>query len=138
MTTKENSAFIILNDRNGGLKASVASQWPWFVGKCNALEQKNLFVMLPNEIYGGFKDSREMDAFFSVLDALIAKGKNVYLFANDKVTNAQRRDGIRYITTNGIASNYTHENLRGQIAGTQYVLVTISGDAVTYQLRPLF
>lgn len=138
MDTKDNSAFIILNDRNDGLKNSVASQWPWFVGKCNSLEQKNLFVMLPNEVYGGFKDARELDAFFSILEGLVAKGRNVYLFANDSITNSQRRNGIRYITTNGILSNYSRDNLPNQIAQTQYILVTISGDNVTYQLKSLF
>ena len=134
MEVKGDSAFIILNNRNGGLKDSVASQWPWFVEKCNSLEQNNLFVILQNEVNSGFKDSRELDAFYSVLEGVVNKGKNVYLISSDWTTNSQRRNGIRYITTGNFRHQF-YNSLLDHIVSTKYILITISEYGVTYELK---
>ena len=135
----ENAHYIWLNNREGGLRATAPEQWKWLIEKISKTDKNNVFIFLPKDAYGdGFTDSQEAEAFFEVLNQnLIEKGKNCFVFANGTITNSQRINGVRYITTGGITDT-TVKGFLQDMGKTKYVTVTINNNKVTYDFKNVF
>lgn len=135
----DNSHYIWLNNREGGLRATASEQWKWLIEKVSKTDKNNVFIFLPKDVFGdGFTDSLEADAFFEVLNQnLIQKGKNCFVFANGATTNSQRINGVRYITTGGITDT-TVKGFLLDMAKTKYVTVTVNDSKVTYDFKTVF
>jgi hypothetical protein len=62
------------------------------------------------------------------------KGKNIWVFYNDKVNSSYMERGIRYITTTGYEiEGLTEEN----ILEAKFVVVTVMGNQVTFEFKPI-
>ncbi len=135
----DNSHYIWLNNRDGGLRATAPEQWKWLIEKVSNTDKNNVFIFLPKDVFGdGFTDSLEADAFFEVLNQnLIQKGKNCFVFANGTITNSRRINGVRYITTGGIVDT-TVKGFLQDMAKTKYVTVTVNASSVNYDFKNVF
>lgn len=127
--TDENGHYIWLNNRNGGLFETAKEQWKWLTEKISKTDKNNIFIFLAKD---GFSDSLEEKAFYDILKTqIIDKGKNCFVFSNSPITNSQRINGIRYITTGGV-QGASMNIFAKDMTQTKIVTVTINGNNVSY------
>ncbi len=94
---------IWLDNTKGGLRDTDPKQWKLLNNTLYDMQQQNLVVLLKADPFGGgFTDTGERDAFFSLLTQSAYKaGRNITVISPGKVSGAGRLSGIRYFTVQG-------------------------------------
>lgn len=131
----KNTLFIRLDDTKNGIRATDYNQWIWLKQKLSNPIEKNIVVSLPKEVFGdnGFTDKLEAQLLEEVLLEQRENGKNVFVITEGQKTEVQVRTGIRYIKLNKSSSNNTSD-----IFNLEYVLFTVNGNDISYEILPLF
>lgn len=138
-----NSEFLILNTARPGLRESEEQQWPWLRDRVEESNAKNLFLMTHTPVVDpmpggktGWTDAGEIAIFQRLLADHAEEGRNVYVF-HGHVHGFDRRahDGVQYLTSAGAGSPLYLPPDRGGFF--HYVVVTVDGSEVTYQVIPL-
>lgn len=138
-----NSEFILLNTARPGLRVSEEEQWPWLRKRLEEATADNLFILTHTPLIDpmpggktGWSDDGEIAIVQHLLAEQVEKDRNVYLF-HGHVHGFDRRahDGVQYLTSAGAGSAlYLPPNKGGFF---HYVLVTVNGKEITYQVIPL-
>lgn len=134
------STFLHLDNSNDGFRKTDSNQWIWFKNSIENIKNKNVFIFLPKPLTGknGFTDVYEAQLFKDMLtEQLAKKGKSVFVFYNDENTASDMDRGVRYISTPGIKEVDTN-NIINLVKDYKYILVTVNGDEVSYEIKSLF
>jgi exopolysaccharide biosynthesis protein len=126
----KNSRFIQLTTTKMGLRLTSSNEWNWFLKKVTAFKGDNIFVFLamPPE---SFSDSLEGKLFKDLLAEYKNKyNKNIWVFCKGTSESVYMDRGVKYISTAGL-------NATGSNSKTKYLLVTVFGKLVCYQLKTL-
>ncbi len=140
MLEHEGSTFLYMDNHNDGFRKTNADQWVWFKNAIEEINNKNVFIFLPKPLTGedGFTDIREAQLFKDMLtERLAKKGKNVFVFYHHNKTEHNIDRGVRYISIPGIMS-VNADNIEALVEGYKYVLVTVNGDEMSYEIKNLF
>lgn len=133
-----NSTFIVLNNRGGGLLAADKNQWTWFKNQLKNAQGDNLFIILPQPVWGteGFKDSREATLFEDTLKEFKKNtGKNVWIIYNSQNKfYTTLNDEIRYISNYGTDIGGGSPDIFNDFG---YISVMINGKNINYQFKNL-
>lgn len=141
--TRGNSEFIVLNSARPGLRVSEEEQWPWLQERLEETTAENLFILTHIPVIDpmpggktGWEDAGEIAIFQQLLTEEAEKDRNVYVF-HGHVHGFDRRphDGVQYLTSAGAGSSLYLPPDRGGFF--HYVVVTVKGGEVTYQVIPL-
>lgn len=129
-----NSRFIQLDTSKEGLRESDANQWHWFLDQLETFRGTNLFVFL-SDSPDSFSDRLEGDLFKETLTQYTQKKhKKVWVFYKGNMNDSYMERGVKYITTAGFdVPGLTPDNI--DIA--KYILVTIRGNNVTFEFKPI-
>ncbi|NLY42910.1 MAG: phosphodiester glycosidase family protein [Clostridiaceae bacterium] len=130
------STFIHLDNSNDGFRKTNANQWTWLKNTLNSISTQNVFLFLPRPITS-FTDTDEAQLFKDMLSELAEKGKTILVFYNDEKTSCEIENGVRYISTAGI-KKVDVKNIVSLVDSYQYILVTVNGNNVTYEIKKLF
>lgn len=143
----KNSYFIVLNSAKGGLTLSEADQWLWLqeeldkVRDDNTIENVFLAMHIPTVDPNPGADTGFNELEGDLLERLLGEyrrttKKNVWLFHGHVHGFARRiRDGVQYIDSAGSGSSlYLPAKMGGFY---HYVVVTVKGDEITYQVYPI-
>lgn len=127
------SSFITLPNLSGTIYSGNASVWARFQADVERAG-KNVFVFLDRNYIS--KSDLELISFYKTVEAAAQAGKNVFVFGGGFVNQNTVDNGVRYINTAGIFPSI-------KIDGTspsyiKYVLVTVNGENVTYEYKPVF
>ena len=130
----QGSRFIQLDMKAKSLRTGTTGQWNWLLEQMDSFTGQNVFLFLENTP-DTFTDKLEQKLLKDVLaEYSKTKFKNVWVFykgAENKVTMDR---GVRYLSTRGF-------DVEGLTAASkkaaQYILVTIMGDQVTYEYKPI-
>lgn len=128
------SRFIQLDTNNSGLRAANPAQWKWLLQQINSFTGNNLFVFMEGSPKS-FGDDLEGSLLQDVLTQFNQKtGKNVWVFyKSDKNTSYMDR-GVKYVTTAGYeVDGLTTKNTDP----VKYIIVTVKGNTVTYEFKPV-
>lgn len=134
-----NSEFIILNSMRPGLRVSEEEQWPWLLSRLEETTADNLFLLTHTPVIdplpggkSGWSDQAETALFQKVLGQQIHKRRNVYSFhGHVHGFNRRAHDGVQYLTSAGGSFGPDKAGF------LHYVLVTVKGTEITYQVIPL-
>ncbi|MFA5524403.1 MAG: phosphodiester glycosidase family protein [Tissierellales bacterium] len=131
----KNTLFIRLDDTKNGIRATDYNQWFWLKEKLSKPIEKNIILSLSKEVFGdnGFTDKLEAQLLEEVLLEQREKGKNIFVITEGQKTEVQVRTGIRYIKLNKSNTNKTAD-----IFNLEYILFTVNGDNIGYEILPLF
>lgn len=128
------SRFIQLDMSKGGLRTSNSAQWFWLQEQLNSFKGSNVFLFMAGSP-DSFSDSLEAKLFQDELTRYRQKtGKNIWVFYKDSKHTSYMDRGIKYITTAGFDEEGL-DLLKTKTA--KYVQVTVKGNTVTYQFKPL-
>ena len=137
-TLQNGNTFINMNNMQGGILKTGTSQWNWFLNDLNNLSTKNVFIFLPKPVdETGFTDSDELALFKQTVEQAAASGKNVFVITGGGYTVFNMENGVRYYMVPDIPSLSQSEIATG-IYDIRYLLFSIDGDTVTYQIKSLF
>lgn len=134
-TSHKNTLFIKLDDNKNGIRATDYNQWIWIKQKLSNPVEKNIILSLPKEVFGdnGFADKLEARLLEEILLEQRKNGKNVFVITEGQKTEVQVRAGIRYIKLNKSKASNTAD-----ILNLEYILFTVNGDNISYEILPLF
>lgn len=137
-TVYKNSTFITLDDSKDGLRQTDADQWKWLSAKLDKVTTDNLFIVLPKPISSGsFSDPYEMKLLQDILTDYQKKTKkNVWVISGGNSNTIMMERGVRNISSAGIVQNAS--DIAASLDQTKYILVTVNGKDVTYQVKNLF
>jgi exopolysaccharide biosynthesis protein len=130
------NVIIHLDNRSKGLRQTDFKQWPWLKNILNDTTKKNVFVVLPQPVWGnkGFSDELEADLFIETLSNAAAKGKKVFVLYGGETMQGDLIDGVRFIST----GNYSNNTAKNPKNAFRYIEFNITGESVTYQIKTLF
>jgi len=134
----KNSTFIVLNNKGGSLLSYDKNQWSWFLTQLKNVKGNNLFVVLPQPVWGsdGFKDDKEAALFEDTLkDFKETTGKNVWIiYGSQNKFYTTLNDEIRYITNYGTD---LRENKTDIYKDFGYISVMVNGKDLNYTFNNL-
>ena len=130
----KNSRFIKLDMRTKTLKNGTGEQWRWLLEQLETFTGNNIFLFL-DDSPDAFKDSLEAELFRKILsDYSQTRYKNVWVFYKGQENKVTMDRGVRYLSTCGFdVDRLTADNKAAAI----YILVTIMGEQVTYEYKPI-
>lgn len=131
---RQGSRFIQLDTRAKSIRTGTAGQWKWLLNQLESFNGQNVFLFLESSP-DTFTDKLEAQLFKDILaEYAETKFRNVWVFYKGDENKVTKDRGVRYFSTCGFdAGNITANNKNA----AQYILVTIMGDQVTYQYKPI-
>ena len=133
-TTHQDSIFIQLDNTKGGLRETNFAQWRWFLEAAAIIDAKSVFVLLPKAMV--FSDRLEEKLFKDTLQKLKeTRGADVWvLHGGSDEFRVTLDEGIRYVAL----KSYPTTNDIDVFTQLKYMLFTVNGDKVTYEILPLY
>jgi len=129
---KGESTFITLHNVTGRIYTNDATVWTKFQ-KDIETSGKNIFIFLDRNFIS--EKQAECKAFKNAVEQAAENGKNVYVFGGGFVNQNTVDSGVRYINTAGVFPSVTVDGTSPSYI--KYVLVTVNGDDVTYEYKPI-
>lgn len=128
------SRLIQLDMSKQSLRTSNQAQWHWLLNQLDTFNGKNVFLFLADSPQS-FSDSLEATLLKETLTQYRQKKfKNVWVFFKGKSNTSYMERGVKYISTSG----YEVDGLTPEKSNVaQYVLVTVMGENVTFQFKPV-
>lgn len=128
------SRFIQLDVSGLGLRSGNPGQWQWFMQQLNSFSGSNVFIFLANS-HLTFSDLQEAGLFQKVLtDCRQKTGKTVWVFYKGSSNSSYMERGIKYIS----AAGYDMDGITPKNTDpAKYILVTVQGSSVTYEIKPV-
>ncbi|MGE4283441.1 MAG: phosphodiester glycosidase family protein [Clostridia bacterium] len=139
--TMNNNLFISLDSSKRSLREPDETQWLKLKQQISSVKSDNVFVLMPSPLEGenGFTDSLESNLLKDMLTEEVVQnqGKNVFFLYNGNVNDTNIYRGIRYLSTKGIKDINT-QNVVQKVEDLEYILITINGKDVTYEVKKIF
>ena len=138
-TTTNTSYLSIINlaTKSGVMRTESPDQWRWLQSYLENQSKNNILINMDKNIWdknNGLTGTRENELFHKILKDFVAKtGKNVIVVSavSDK-TNVMVKDGVRYITLNGLTNsqpnnlnNYKYLKIRASENDLKYEICNI-------------
>lgn len=132
---KDKLAVIKLANDGNGLLATYTEQWNWLVTKLNETKAKNLIVVMPKVVDESFKDAQEKILFKQVLQEYEERnGATVTFLVLGEESTFSMYEGTKTI----FAGMRKYDTVRGNVYNDKYVIFTVNGEKLTYQILSLF
>lgn len=130
---KENATLITLDISNKSLRTTNAMQWLDFQYDIKDSEKYNILIIL-NDSLDNFEDLEERKIFIDTLcDLKRETKKNIVVLHPGYFTGYTMERGIKFlgINTNGIKAKNIAKDF-------SYILLSITGDNISYQIKNIF
>jgi len=130
----QGSRFIRLDTKMKSIRLSAAGQWKWLLEQLDTFEGQNVFLFIESSLQN-FTDKKEAELLKDILSKYANnKFQNVWVFFKGSENSVELDRSVRYFSTAG----FDVQGLSaGNKAAAKYILVTIMGDQVTYQYKPI-
>lgn len=137
ISTHKNSTFIVLNDSKSSIRLTNPAQWNWLESKLQSINSNNIFIMLPIAVSKDtFSDPYEAELFYKILSKYKkASNKNIWVISGGKVYNVDIEKGIRSLSCSGMNKS---SDITTELDNTKYLVVSVIGNEVTYQIKNVF
>ena len=125
---------IKLSSVGNGLRAAGTAQWGNFFSAIDVFKGNDLFIMV-QQGPSTFTDKLEAALFKRTLASLVRdKSCRVWVFYAGATDSVWIEDGVRYFTCAGPASAAVDQATG---VGAKYLEISVRGDEVTYEYKPL-
>ncbi len=134
----KNATFITLDDSKWSIRQTDSSQWKWFSSELDKVKTPNLFIVLPKPVnVDTFSDPYEAKLFQDILTDYKKKTKrNVWVITGGDTNSVTMERGIRNISASGKPGKQA--DALTTLDQSKYLLVTVKGEEVTYQIKNLY
>ncbi|MGE5329777.1 MAG: phosphodiester glycosidase family protein [Deltaproteobacteria bacterium] len=133
--TYKNSTFITLDDTKNSIRQTNASQWKWLDNTLANITSKNVFIMFPVSV-DNFSDPYEAELFKKIITKYKkASGNNVWVISGGKISEVEMEKGLRNVTCAGMIKS---SDITTVLDKTKYIIVSVVGSEVTYQIKNVF
>ncbi|MEW8972561.1 MAG: phosphodiester glycosidase family protein [Tissierellaceae bacterium] len=131
----QDTLFISLNSKNGGIRAANAEQWIKLKKDIETIEESNIILLLPTPVFGsnGFSDSLEAELFHDILAKSKEDGKNIFVVHGGSSNTSELKDGVRYIGLDTRDLKAPEDMKRLSL-----VEFVVNGDEISYQINKIF
>jgi len=128
------SLFLQLDTSAKGLRLSHREQWHWLLSQLDGYKGDNIFIFMADHP-DSFSDPLEGKLLKDTLTNLRqSRVKNIWVFYKGTENKSKMDRGIKYIECAGFdAAGITPDNPDAAL----YTLVTVKGDKVTYEFKPI-
>lgn len=131
--TYKNSIFITLDASNSGLRATDSNEWNLIQQDIKNSKSENIFIVMNNSL-DNFSDTKEARLFIDVLCELKREtGKNIWVLHKGQSIDYSMNRGIKYLSINTDV-----ENVSEIPQNTNYILITVNGKNLTYEIKNVF
>ncbi len=129
----KNSRLISL-DTSGRILTGNKEQWHWLKKQVQNPGKSNIFIFMDTRP-DDFADAEEGALFKNLLsDCAKASSLKIWVFYGDMKNSSYMESGVKYISF----SSFGPASLKaGNPEAAQYALVTVDGNSVTYEFRPV-
>ena len=135
-TSFENTDIITIDVTNGGLRNTNYNQWLYLQSDIKNSKNKNILILMKGNL-NNFTDSDEKKLFIDVTCELKrSTSKNIWIINEDSYTDYSMERGIRYLSINN--QNIESSEPLEIAKNTSYILITIDGNHLTYEIKNLF
>lgn len=128
------SRFIQLDESKQGIRTINPDEWRWFIQQLDSAAGNNVFIFMSNPSQT-FNDNLEGNLFQNILTQYRQKtNKNVWVFFKGDENTSYMEQGIKFVSTAGSGSPAllpTNSDM------AKYVLVTVMGDQITFEFKPI-
>lgn len=134
----KNVSIINLATKSGNMLKESPNQWRWLQSYLNSFSKNNIIINMDKNIWdtkNNLKGTRENYLFHKILKEFVEKtGKNIIVVSaiSDK-TEVFVKDGIRYITLNGLTNNIS-SNLKNY----KYLKIRATETDLKYQILNVY
>ncbi len=139
-TNTQNLSIINLATKSGNMLAESSEQWKWLQGYLQSFSKNNILICMDKNIWDSencLTGVRENELLHKILKQFVEEtGKNVIVVSavGDK-SDVYVKDGVRYITLNGLTSNsetdltnYKYLKIRATETDLQYQICNVYND----------
>lgn len=126
------NTYITMPNVSGQIYKGDSTVWSRFIEDVNNAGQ-NLFIFLDRNFISN--NQVELQSFNRIVGNAAAGGKNVFVFGGGFVNQNTVDNGVRYINTAGVFPSVAIDGTSPDYI--KYVLVTINGNDVTYEYKPI-
>ena len=135
-TSYENTDIITIDVTNGGLRTTDYTQWINLQNDIKNSTNKNILILMKGNLEN-FTDENEKKLFIDVMCEIRRNtGKNIWIINEDNYTTYSMERGIRYLSVNN--QNFNNLDTIETLKNTSYILITISNDSLTYEIKNIF
>jgi len=128
-------AVLKLANSGKGLLSTYKDQWNWFVNKLNETKVKNLLIVMPKDIEESFSDELEKELFKQVLEEYEEKNNATVMFlVLGEESTFSMYEGAKTI----FAGKRIYDTVRARMYHDKYILFTVNGEELTYQILNIF
>ena len=134
----KNSTFIVLDDSKDSIRLTNSAQWKWFENQLSNVKTSNVFILMPKSLdIDSYADPYEANLFKDILTDYKKKTqRNVWLITGGSTTSSTMERGVREVTAAGLTQNTA--DIATSLDNSKYILVTVKGKEITYQIKNLF
>lgn len=128
-----NTDIITIDVTNGGIRTTDYMQWTNIQSDIKTSKNKNILILMKGSLEN-FTDENEKKLFIDVMCEIKRNtNKNIWIITEGNYTTYSMERGIRYLSVNNQNFELT------EIAkNTSYILITINGDNLTYEIKNIF
>jgi exopolysaccharide biosynthesis protein len=96
---KENTLFFMLDNKNGGFRASDSSQWKWFLNNIKNLMDKNILIVTSKPVLSNksFDDPLEKNLFIDTLEEKFSDNNKIFVVSESNRNYATKQNGVTYL-----------------------------------------
>jgi exopolysaccharide biosynthesis protein len=133
-TRHQDSLFVQLDNSRGGLRETDFTQWSWLLQTLKNTDCSSIFILLPQSL--SFKDPLEEKLFKDTLiQAKKEKSADVWvLMGGGDTFRVTPENGIRYVQL----KDYPQYDSIDIFTELPYMLFTVNGNKVTYEILPMY
>jgi exopolysaccharide biosynthesis protein len=134
--THKNSLFLTINSLNGGIRKSDSSAWLKLQKDIKEAKTDNIFIVLSSSL-DDFTDSLESKLFIDTLcDLRRETGKNIWVIHKGSYTDYSMERGVKYLGINN--ADIKGEDIMDVANNTKYIMITVNGKNLSYEIKNLF
>ena len=136
VTSYENTEIIKINVKNGGLRNTDYTQWINLQTDIKNSNNKNILILMNGNL-DNFTDESERKLFIDIMCEIKRNNnKNIWIINEGSYTDYSMERGIRYLSVNN--QNFDSKKPLESSLNTSYILITIAGDTLTYEIKNVF
>ena len=135
-TSYKNTDLITIDVTNGGLRTTDYTQWINLQNDIKNSKNKNILILMKGNLEN-FTDENEKKLFIDVMCEIRRNtNKNIWIINEDIYTTYSMERGIRYLSVNN--QNFNNLDTIETLKNNSYILITISNDSLTYEIKNIF
>lgn len=126
--------FVQLDTSEGGILSSNKNQWQWLLQQLRSSSAPNMFILM-NDSLKSFTNPDERDVLRNILSECAQRlAGEVWVFYPGPGNSSYMDLGVKYVSVSSFGAASVNAQ---QLDSAKFLLVTVAGNEVTYEIKPI-